>query len=76
MAAIHWADDILKCIFFDENITILIQFPLQFIPEGPIDNTSVLVQIKAWRRTGDQPLSEPMIAWFTYAYMRHSASMS
>ena len=50
MAAIHWADDTLKCIFLDENITILIQFPLQFIPEGPIDTTSVLVQIKAWCR--------------------------
>ena len=30
----------------------------------------------AWRRIGDKPLSEPMMALFTDAYMRHSASMS
>ena len=30
----------------------------------------------AWRRLSDKPLSEPMMAYFTDAYMRHSASMS
>ena len=25
----------------------------------------------AWRRIGDKPLSEPMMAQFTDAYMRH-----
>ena len=29
-----------------------------------------------WRRTGDKPLSEPMKAHVSDAYMRHSASMS
>ena len=29
----------------------------------------------AWRRPGDKPLSEPMMALLTDAYMRHSASM-
>ena len=29
----------------------------------------------AWRRTGDNPLSEPMMAWFGDAYMRLSASI-
>ena len=29
----------------------------------------------AWRRTGDKPLFEPMMAYFTEAYMPHSASM-
>ena len=28
---------------------------------GPINNTPALVQIMAWRRSGDMPLSEPMI---------------
>ena len=28
----------------------------------------------AWRRTGDKPLSEPMMTHFNDAYMRHSAS--
>ena len=39
---------------------------------GPIDNKSVLVQVMAWRRTGDKPLPEPMLDEFTDAYMRHS----
>ena len=39
---------------------------------GPIDNNTVLVQIMAWHRTGDKPLSEPMTAlagewWHIYA---------
>ena len=29
-----------------------------------------------WRRPGDKPLTEPMMACFVDAYMRHSASMS
>ena len=34
-----------------------------------------MVQIMAWRRTGDRPLSEPMTTQFNDAFMRHSASM-
>ena len=30
----------------------------------------------AWRQAGDKPLSEPMMVWFTDAYMCHLASMS
>ena len=41
-----------------------------------VNNIPALVQIMAWRRTGDKPLSETMIAQFNDAYMRHSASMS
>ena len=29
----------------------------------------------AWRQTDDKPFYEPMMAYFTDAYMRHSASM-
>ena len=29
--------------------------------KGPIDNNPALVQIMAWRRSGDKPLSEPMM---------------
>ena len=43
---------------------------------GPIDNNTALVQLMAWRRIGDKPLSEPMMAWVGDAYMRHSASIS
>ena len=37
MAAIL-ADDIFKCIFMNENVRILIQISLKFVPKGPIDN--------------------------------------
>ena len=70
MAAIL-ADDILKCIFLNENDRISIQISLKFVPRSRIDNKPALVQIMAWRRTGDEPLSEPMLAQFTDAYMRH-----
>ena len=44
---------------------------------GPIDHYTALVQIVAWRRTGNKPLYDPMITHFTDAYMRrHWASMS
>ena len=41
----HFADDILKWIFMNENFCILIKISLKFVPEGPIDKKSVLVQI-------------------------------
>ena len=57
----HFADDIFKCIFMYENIWIPIKISLKFVPNGPINNIPALVQIMAWRRSGDKPLSEPMI---------------
>ena len=48
-------------IFFNENCCILITFSLKFVRKGPIDNNGALVQIMAWRRSGDKPLSEPMM---------------
>ena len=65
------ADDIFKCIFLNENDRIPIQIPLQFVPGTWFDNTPALVQVIAWRRTGDKPLPEPMMTWFIDAYMRH-----
>ena len=57
----HFADDIFTCIFFNENCCILIRFSLKYVRKGPIDNNPALVQIMAWRRPGDKPLSEPMM---------------
>ena len=57
----HFTDNILKCIFFDENVWIPIKISLKFVPKGPIDNIPALVQIMAWRRPGDKQLSEPMM---------------
>ena len=70
------ADDIFKCIFLNENIWIAIRISLKFVPEVQIYNKPALVQIMAWRLIGAKPLSEPMMAYFTDAYIRHSASMS
>ena len=60
MAAIL-ADDILKCIFLNEKFCILVRNSLKFVPKGPIDNKWALVQIMAWRRTGDKPIPGPMM---------------
>ena len=63
----HFPDNIFKCIFFNENLWILLKISLKFVPEVRINNIPSLVQI--------------MIVWtndglITDAYMRHSASMS
>ena len=34
---------------------------MNFVPKIPINNIQALVQIMAWRRPGDKPLSEPMV---------------
>ena len=57
----HFADDILKRIFFNENVWISISISLKFVPKGPINNIPALVQIMAWCRSGDKPFSEPMM---------------
>ena len=67
----HFPDDIFKCIFLNENVWILINISLKFVPRGPIHNIPAFVQIMAWRRTGDKPLSEPINKLTADAYMRH-----
>ena len=57
----NFADDIFKCIFLNWNIWILIKISLMFVLKGPINNMPSLVQVMAWRRPGDKPLSEPMM---------------
>ena len=64
--AATWADDIFKCNFVNENVSVSIKIPLNFVPKAPIDNNLSLVQVMAWRRTGDKLLHEQM----------HLASMS
>ena len=57
----HFADDMFKCIFLNENVWIPIDISLKFVPKGSINNTPTLFQIMAWCRPGDKPLSEPMM---------------
>ena len=57
----HFLDDIFKCIFLNETVWISIQISLRFVTKVPINNIPALVQIMAWRRPGDKPLSEAMM---------------
>ena len=74
--AARLADDKLKCIFLNETDEITIQISLKFVPSSPVDNKPALLQVMAWRRRSDKPLSEPMLTQFTVAFMRHKGEMS
>ena len=50
-----------KRIFLNENVRLSIKISLKFVPKGPINKIPALLQIMAWRRPGDKPLSEPMM---------------
>ena len=57
----HFADDIFKCIFENEHEWISPRISLKFVPKVRINNIPALVHIMAWRRSGDKPLSEPVM---------------
>ena len=65
----HWGWDEMNNIsqttfqtnVFNENVWISIKISLTFVPKGPINNIPALVQMMAWRRSGDKRLSEPMM---------------
>ena len=57
----HFADDTFKRIFLNENVGISIEISLKFVPKGPTNNIPALIQVMAWRRPGDKPLTEPML---------------
>ena len=57
----HFEDDSFKWIFLTENVCMSIKISLKFVPRGPINNIPTLVQVMAWRRPGDKPLSGPII---------------
>ena len=59
----HFTDDTFNPIFLNENIRISIKISLKFVPKVPINNIPASVQIMAWRRPGDKPLSELMMVY-------------
>ena len=69
-AAVSNAFSWMKIVF------ISIRISLKFVPKGQIDNKAGLVQVMAWRQTGNKPLPEPMLTQFTNAYMWHLGEMS
>ena len=56
----HFADDLFKLIFFNENIYILIQISLNFVPRHPIDNNFEIIE-NNWCLLGTTTLPEPMM---------------
>ena len=57
----HFADNMFKCIFLNENVWIPNKISLKFVSKGPINYIPALVQIMARRRAGAKPLSETMM---------------
>ena len=66
----YWAWDKMATIFqmiywnvfpWMKMLSISIKISMKFVPEGLINNIPALVQIMAWRRPGDKPLSELMM---------------
>ena len=57
----RFTDDTFKCIFPNKNVRISIKISLKFVPKGPVNNNPASVQIMAWHRSGNKPLSEPMM---------------
>ena len=72
----HFADDSFKYISLSGNKWMTINISLKFALDlkGRINNIQALVQIMAWCRPGDKPLSEAMTV-SVLLYMSHSASM-
>ena len=57
----QFPDGNFKCIFFNENISIVIKISLKLVPKNSINNNPALVQITTWRRAGDKLLSESIV---------------
>ena len=57
----RFPDDTFERIFLNKNVRVSIRISLKFVLKGLIDNIPALVQIMAGRRSGDKPLSEPMM---------------
>ena len=52
----HFANDIFRYIFLNENVWILLKISLKFVPKFPVNYIPALVQIMDWHRTGNRPL--------------------
>ena len=65
----HWGRDKMDAISqtpFSSEFSWMKMFDFRskfhwFVPKGLINNIPAFVQIMAWRRPGDKPLSEPMM---------------
>ena len=63
-AKIKWppfSTRLIQMHFLNENVWIMINISLMFVPKDPINNIPALFQVMAWCRSGDKPLSEPLM---------------
>ena len=66
----HFTDDNFKSIFLNENVFIWFKFSLKFVPKVRMNNIPALVQLMACCRSGDKPLSEPvMVSLLTHIFV-------
>ena len=69
------ADNIFKCICFDESYCILIQISLKIVLKGAIHIMSALIPVMAWHLPGDKPLPESMLTKISHAIWCHRVTM-
>ena len=67
----HFADDIFKCIFLNENEWISLRISLKFVSNVPINDITSSFQIMAWHWPGDKPLW-----WLVYRHIHASLSLN
>ena len=56
-----FVDIVFRSIIFYELSGISKQISQKYVLKGLIDNKSALIQRMAWRRSGNKPLSKPMM---------------
>ena len=54
--------NIFKCYFLNETPQMLINSSLEFVLKDLVNHTPAFVQIMAWDRPGDKPLSKPVMS--------------
>ena len=73
---LSFSDDTFKYIYLTQITRVFIKILPNFVPKGPIENMSLLVQVMAWHRKGGKsPLPEPMMIHFKDVCVYHQASM-
>ena len=67
----YYADQMFKYVFLNEKVWILFEISLKFIPKGPIDKRSVLVQVMGWHLIGGKQLTWSMLTKISDAIWLH-----
>ena len=57
----HFADDIFKCLFLNEDVWISIEISLKFVAKGPINNITGIYSIAS--DNGLAPTKRQAIVW-------------